>query len=354
VEGVAMQDEGPNDCEVLAKKLCAESPTVREAAASVDMFAALATPSTAGAALMLVEDLGLEIDDALVRSLMTGQGVEYHVNKQKGDWQFHEDAAIAWGGHLTSVLSKEEQELVKKLSGGKCAWIGGRRKEPHRGNGTGPEHWEWSDGSPWEFEFWGPGEPNNCGEREDRVHLLEWYGPEMKWNDIHGDESNMSFGIYKRGGRPWDQLVLSEHAPCKKLVWMISQIAAEVTVPASVVACATPAGAKAACEIIAEHPEIELDASALAPLLAEDAKGLKKLVNDASPASAQLVELLCAKCDAVKAAVTSEEMLSFVLSAPQARVALLFLEAKGEASFLRELAKISAKGAAPEEKAEEE
>ena len=29
----------------------------------------------------------------------------------------------------------------------------------HNGNGKGPEHWEWSDGSPWEFEFWGPGEP---------------------------------------------------------------------------------------------------------------------------------------------------------------------------------------------------
>ena len=286
--------------------------------------------------------------------LLTGPSTEYMVNEKEMDWQKHEDAAVEWGGHLTSITSEEEQKHVMELCKKEPCWIGGRRKEPHKGNGPGPEHWEWSDGSPWEYTNWGEGQPDNSEGREDRVHIADWWGPSMKWNDIHGDESNMSFGIYKRGGRPWDQLVLSEHAPCKKLVWMISQIAAEVTVPASVVACATPAGAKAACEIIAEHPEIELDASALAPLLAEDAKGLKKLVNDASPASAQLVELLCAKCDAVKAAVTSEEMLSFVLSAPQARVALLFLEAKGEASFLRELAKISAKGAAPEEKAEEE
>ena len=44
------------------------------------------------------------------------------------------------------------------------------------------------------------------------------------------------------------------------------------------------------------------DESSLAPLLAKDAKMLKDLVKSASPASAQLVDLLIERCDAVKAA----------------------------------------------------
>jgi len=340
VEGAIVND-GVSACEVLAKKLCAESPKVRSAAVSIEMFAALATPSTAGAALMLIEDMGLPVDTDVVRSLMNGRAVEYHVNEEKGNWQFHEDAAIEWGGHLTSVLSMEEQEIVKKLSGGKCAWIGGRRKEPHNGNGKGPEHWEWSDGSPWEFEFWGPGEPNNSGGREDRVHLLEWYGPEMKWNDIHKSESGMSFGIYKRGGRPWDMLVVSKNEACRKLVGMITQSAPQITVPASVIASASPAAAQTACEILKENPEVVFDESSLAPLLAKDAKMLKDLVKSASPASAQLVDLLIERCDAVKAAVASPEMLRSMFSAPQARVARLFLEINGQVAFLKELAKAS-------------
>ena len=111
--------------------------------------------------------------------------------------QKHEDEAVEWGGHLTSITSEEEQEHVRELSKKKSLWIGGRRKEPHKGNGPGPEHWEWSDGSPWDFTFWGPGEPNNSGGREDRVHLLPRYGPKQRWNDIGKDSKHG--GIYKRG-----------------------------------------------------------------------------------------------------------------------------------------------------------
>ena len=77
--------------------------------------------------------------------------------------------------------------------------------EPHKGNGPGPKHWIWSDGTPWDFETWGPGEPNNCGGREDRVQLMKHF--QYKWNDIHKEHPQVA--VYKRGGRPLDHLVCS-------------------------------------------------------------------------------------------------------------------------------------------------
>jgi hypothetical protein len=85
------------------------------------------------------------VDDALVQVLLSGQSEEYMLNPKKMNFQDHEDAAVAWGGHLTSILSSEESDHVIKLMKDddhtQC-WIGAKRKEPHEGNGPGPEHWD--------------------------------------------------------------------------------------------------------------------------------------------------------------------------------------------------------------------
>ena len=162
-------------CAELVDTLCANNPKIKAQTESADMFLALAKPATAGLARKLIEEKGLTVNDEIVTPLLTGQATEYHFNEKKMDWQGHEDAAIAWGGHLTSITSQEEHEHVKELSKGEWCWIGGRRIEPHKGNGPGPEHWIWPDGTPWDFTHWGPGEPNNLGGREDRVHLLPHY-----------------------------------------------------------------------------------------------------------------------------------------------------------------------------------
>jgi len=51
------------------------------------------------------------------------------------------------------------------------------------GNGPGADHWYWDDGRPWSYTNWHPGEPNNHGGGENRVHLgLQAPGT---WNDVH-------------------------------------------------------------------------------------------------------------------------------------------------------------------------
>jgi len=96
-------------------------------------------------------------------------------------WNEHNERAQAMGGHLASITSAEENEQVTKISGGKPVWIGGIRKGS--GNGPGADYWHWSDGQPWTYTNWHPGEPNNYGGGENRVHLgLQARGT---WNDVN-------------------------------------------------------------------------------------------------------------------------------------------------------------------------
>ena len=95
-------------------------------------------------------------------------------------WNEHNDRAKAMGRHLATISSAEENEEVTRISGGKPVWIGGIRKGS--GNGPGADHWYWSDGQPWTYTNWYPGEPNNSGGAENRVHLgLQARGT---WNDV--------------------------------------------------------------------------------------------------------------------------------------------------------------------------
>ena len=96
-------------------------------------------------------------------------------------WNQHNSRAKAMGGHLATISSAEENEQVTRISGGKPVWVGGIRKGG--GNGPGANHWYWSDGQPWSYTNWHPGEPNNAGGHENRVHLgLQARGT---WNDVH-------------------------------------------------------------------------------------------------------------------------------------------------------------------------
>ena len=96
-------------------------------------------------------------------------------------WNEHDHRAMSMGGQLASIANAEENEQVTTISEGKVVWIGGMRKG--RGNGPGADHWYWSDGRPWGYTNWHPGEPNNTSGRENRVHLgLQAPGT---WNDVH-------------------------------------------------------------------------------------------------------------------------------------------------------------------------
>ena len=103
----------------------------------------------------------------------------YELATDELSWNEHNDRALAMGGHLVSITSAEENELVARIAGERTVWIGGMRKGS--GNGPGADHWCWCDGQPWIYANWAPGEPNNYGGNENRIQL---YGQNKLWNDV--------------------------------------------------------------------------------------------------------------------------------------------------------------------------
>lgn len=104
----------------------------------------------------------------------------YELAPEELSWNEHNERALALGGHLVSITSAEENELVARIAGGRVVWIGGMRKGS--GNGPGADHWYWCDGQPWIYANWAPGEPNNYGgSSENRIHLN---GQNKLWNDV--------------------------------------------------------------------------------------------------------------------------------------------------------------------------
>ena len=106
---------------------------------------------------------------------------KYVFAREEGGWHWHNERARAMGGNLASITSAEENEQVTRIANGNVVWIGGIRKGS--GNGPGANHWYWSDGRPWTYTNWHPGEPNNYGGVENRVQL--GLGAARTWNDIH-------------------------------------------------------------------------------------------------------------------------------------------------------------------------
>ena len=114
-------------------------------------------------------------------------------------WHWHNDRARAMGGQIASITSAKEDEDITRISGGAPVWLGGIRKgDRYRGKpiadrkpgdpgdvGPGPEDWYWSDGRPWSYTNWGPGEPNNWDGGENRVQHLGKLG--AVWNDVGED-----------------------------------------------------------------------------------------------------------------------------------------------------------------------
>ena len=102
---------------------------------------------------------------------------------------------MAWGGHVTSIVNQEERDHVRRIAGNQTVWIGARRHGG--GNGPGPNHWLWVDGTRWEYTAWERGEPNNAGGREDRVQM---YGHNGHWNDVHSGWGGRA--VYKKRAAP--------------------------------------------------------------------------------------------------------------------------------------------------------
>lgn len=91
------------------------------------------------------------------------------------------------GGHLASITSQEEQNMIAELvlSGGKNSyWLGGEK------DSSGA--WLWIDGSAWEYTNWARGQPDNYTRYEDKLMIYRVSNPRNPsspgtWNDLQAD-----------------------------------------------------------------------------------------------------------------------------------------------------------------------
>ena len=87
-------------------------------------------------------------------------------------WSDARAACVAEGGDLASILSEEENTFVGAIAKG-VVWIGGT-------DGAFEGVWTWSDGSPWRYGKWAPGEPND--DTENCAMMYDASG-DWGWND---------------------------------------------------------------------------------------------------------------------------------------------------------------------------
>merc|ERR1712126_93238 len=98
-------------------------------------------------------------------------------------WEYNWNDAVRKcsrrGAHLASVTSDAINQYVlrgMKSRGLPFIWIGGTDKDEEG-------RWQWMDGSPFGFTYWGPGEPNSAGGKEEDC-LVHGSGSENMWNDF--------------------------------------------------------------------------------------------------------------------------------------------------------------------------
>ena len=120
-----------------------------------------------------------------------GNGHWYEFEPRLMDWQAAHSNAVARGGDLASLASAAERGFwmamipvgsgVPGCSG--CTWLGGYQ-DPTAADYSEPAGgWRWSDGTPWTYTFWNPGEPNNL----NGANFLYASGPTNgRWDDSIG------------------------------------------------------------------------------------------------------------------------------------------------------------------------
>ena len=88
---------------------------------------------------------------------------------------FTSRSGAVYSGDLASVPDEETQEFLAALTS-KTVYIGGRLSKEGA--------WDWSDGTPWQYEAWHQGEPS--GGREN-ILVMNYFKQSLgSWND--GDD----------------------------------------------------------------------------------------------------------------------------------------------------------------------
>ena len=108
---------------------------------------------------------------------------------ERKNWTAAEDFCHGEGGHLATVKTNATMEFVLEGLAKRnldWAWIGGSDMEKE---GV----WKWTDCTPWEAEFWAPGQPDNTNNNQDcltQVHRSSWNNGVLNrmWDDLDCSE----------------------------------------------------------------------------------------------------------------------------------------------------------------------
>uniref|UniRef100_A0A3P9IJU5 C-type lectin domain-containing protein n=1 Tax=Oryzias latipes TaxID=8090 RepID=A0A3P9IJU5_ORYLA len=103
------------------------------------------------------------------------RGSFYYVSTTPANWQNSRDYCTSKGADLVVINDADENQFILKQGLNRKAWIG-----LYRSGST----WTWVDGSILSpsVSYWGPGEPNNFGNREDRA-AIGFNNNVNTWND---------------------------------------------------------------------------------------------------------------------------------------------------------------------------
>ena len=92
------------------------------------------------------------------------------------NWNQAEDCCVAWGGHLASIHSADANILLNDIRNqDRWTWIG---LSDTANNGV----YVWTDGTPYDYENFAPGQPDNTGG-ESCFHFLDQSYGAPTWND---------------------------------------------------------------------------------------------------------------------------------------------------------------------------
>ena len=92
----------------------------------------------------------------------------YMRESTKTDWNKARDACVAWGGDLVALADEEEHTLVTNLVAVQGPWWTGGNDVAEEGT------FVWSNGEPWIYEPWEPGEPTDAGTMNDEDCIDLW------------------------------------------------------------------------------------------------------------------------------------------------------------------------------------
>jgi len=328
------------ECTALVDKLCASSATIKAAVVSEDTFVAMAKPATAGVALRLIEEKGLELGGEIVSRLSAGQAER--MEQIDAGQEYSRTSAVKLceerGGRLAyrrELCDEDEKRLLindgKPMDGphGGHTWTAVLDGDPTKDNeGVGWVQLGVADGK----------EKVGRNHKENHHSDNDWGGT----GDAHGG-IKCKFIWCVIEGPPLTGLVLSKEPSALKLIEVLLAKAHDTLVPHAVIAACTPPSAATALKLLETHPSVAFDAASIAPLLAKDGERLQKLALHESAECRKLLDALCTKSAEIKSAVVAPSMLTAALMPAEARLALHFLKTNGSEAFQALTKEIAAK-----------